>query len=482
MHTAEVEAIAHLIEEDPLPTAAGARRRPVGDAVAADDDRPRVRPARQDRGQRAHEDMVAAVRLEVAGDEGDDLIARMQRGPGAARPDLGGGRGAHDIGVDAFMRDLDFVAQRGRKAAGLPFGGGDAQVGVVQRQRHGPVARAQQQRGTIVRLTGELGVEAGFGGGGGIEELGVHQQAAVGPYVADEQCLPPAGVAEDEIGREPLGPEPDQRVGDRHAAGSVGGQKTTDISTIVPFATLSIGDIDFGQSETVTVTPDAAANGTLSDPNAASDGSNVSNDVFTVSGGAAAVTSALRGLIFTPTFQQVSPGQSVATDFTIMVTNTAGASASDGKTSVIATATQNKPMIDGTVAGQTTTDVMSLHPFAGISITDGMSGQLETVTVTPSTAANGALSDPNAASDGATVNGGVYTVSGTPSAVTTALRGVIFTPTAPDDTRSIADDGTKRHRHRYDRRLDQRCHDDGRRDRGQRCPGHHRRGGRPEHE
>ena len=212
--------------------------------------------------------------------------------------------------------------------------------------------------------------------------------------------------------------------------GSVAGQATTDVASLAPFAHVAIGQVDVGQTETVTVTPSASANGTLLDPNANADGSSVTGDVYTVSGTAAVVTAALDGLVFTPTAHQVPSGQTVTTGFTIAVTDTAGASASDSTTNVVATASSNKPTISGTVAGQTTTDVASLDPLSGVSIADALSGQTETVTVTLSAAANGVLSDPRAASDGSSFSGGVYTVTGSPAAVTTALDGLVFTPTA----------------------------------------------------
>ena len=89
------------------------------------------------------------------------------------------------------------------------------------------------------------------------------------------------------------------------------------------------------------------------------------------------------------------------------------------------------PAIAGTLAGQGTTDQAAIDPFSGVSITDTNANPTETVTVTPSAPADGVLSDPNAGTDGGSVNGttGVYTVTGTPSQVSAALDGLVFTPT-----------------------------------------------------
>jgi hypothetical protein len=110
-------------------------------------------------------------------------------------------------------------------------------------------------------------------------------------------------------------------------------------------------------------------------------------------------------------------------------TNGAGLSTTDSTTSVLATAVADAPVITGTAAGQNTTDVASVTPFANVAITERDVGQTETVTVTPNRTAYGVLSDPNATNDGSSVVNGVYTVTGDASAVTVALDDLIFAPT-----------------------------------------------------
>ncbi len=209
-------------------------------------------------------------------------------------------------------------------------------------------------------------------------------------------------------------------------ANTVAGQTTTDEASLSPFSAVSISDSDFGQTETVTVTLSNKADGTLS--NVGTGSYNSSTGVYTVTGTDLAVSTAVDDLVFTPTAHQVAPGSTVTTSFTITATDSVGSTSSDSTTTVTATAVNDPPVIAGTLAGQSTTDEAAIAPFSGVSISDVDFGQTETVTITLSDKATGTLSNVGSGSyDSAT---GIYTVTGSDAAVTTAVDGLQFTPTA----------------------------------------------------
>jgi endoglucanase len=211
---------------------------------------------------------------------------------------------------------------------------------------------------------------------------------------------------------------------------------TTDAASVEPFTGIAITDAYAGQTETASVTLSAAANGTLVDPNAATDGSTILGGVWNVSGSLASVAAALDGLVFTPTPHQVAPGGAVTTTVTADIEDTSGNTAV-AQSTITAAAVAAPITLTPATQKVATTNTASAEPFTGMTITDANAGQIETATVTSSVAANGKLSDPDAATDGSTVANGVLTVSGAPASVAAALDGLVFTPSVNAGTPGV---------------------------------------------
>ena len=204
---------------------------------------------------------------------------------------------------------------------------------------------------------------------------------------------------------------------------------TAGAASVDPFTGVAITDTNAGQVETATVTLSSPGNGTLSDPNASTDGGTVVAGVFSVHGSAAAVAAALNGLVFTPTSQPIAPGRPMTTTVSATITDTAGETAAVTST-ISATAAATPIAITPATQQITSTNAASVEAFQGASITETNYGQTETATVTLSATANGTLFDPNAATDGSTMVNGVWTLSGSSAAVAADLNGLMFTPAA----------------------------------------------------
>jgi hypothetical protein len=201
-------------------------------------------------------------------------------------------------------------------------------------------------------------------------------------------------------------------------SGTIGGQTTTMEAPVTPFKGVTIGAANVGATDTLTITL-GGAGGTLS-------GTGLSGGfggVYTLSGTAAAITSELDALVFTP--KAGSPNTSSTTAFTLSDQSSAyGTPTTDSTTTVTDVDPPIAPIIEGTVSAQTTTKEVRVTPFKGVTIGDSNTGATDTLTIT--------LGDAGGTLSGTGLSGGsgVYTLSGTAAVVTSELDALVFTPTA----------------------------------------------------
>ncbi len=178
--------------EQALAIALARRQAPaVADLVAADHQDLGPGPAAQDLGQRAHEDVEAAIGLEVARDVGDDLgVGRQHAAVGQI--DLAEAARRQRVGVDALVDDADARPEIIGVAALLPFGRRQAPIGRVHAEQVDRVLGAHPEQ--IVEAGDIFGIEADVGVVRAVEELEVAEQRRLGEHVLEEERLaPPPG-------------------------------------------------------------------------------------------------------------------------------------------------------------------------------------------------------------------------------------------------------------------------------------------------
>ncbi|MES2430362.1 MAG: T9SS type A sorting domain-containing protein [Bacteroidota bacterium] len=125
--------------------------------------------------------------------------------------------------------------------------------------------------------------------------------------------------------------------------GTTPAQAVNDNATVFPFTSVTVTDADLSQVQTVSVSLDIAEKGSFTTLNGFVD---AGNGVYTFSGKASRVQSAIRGLEFTPSANRVSPNDTETTNFTISM-NDGFVTVIDNNTSVVSISINNAPLLSG---------------------------------------------------------------------------------------------------------------------------------------
>ena len=214
-------------------------------------------------------------------------------------------------------------------------------------------------------------------------------------------------------------------------SGTVTGQTVYDTATVSPFTGVTIGDVDPGTTLAVSVTIDAAAKGVFTLTSLTSSGfADAGGGVYTFTGSAAAATTAIRALVFSPADNRVASGATETSTFTISADDAVAAATTDAAATVISTNANDAPTITGAAGGQTVNDNATMSPFAGVTIGDADPGTSLAISVTIDAAAKGVFTPASLTTSGfVAAGGGVYTFTGSATAATTAIRALVFNPT-----------------------------------------------------
>lgn len=195
-----------------------------------------------------------------------------------------------------------------------------------------------------------------------------------------------------------------------------------DNGTFKPFDGVTVVDNDFDATLTVTIELNDNANGTLSGPYFVL---NTSTGLYEYTGTPAEVSAALQSLVFTPTENQVTPGQTVTTIFTLSVDDGYAAPVVDSSVSVDVLSINDTPVISDLTGTQEILDYESVSPFANVTITDP-DVQDMSVQVTLNNAANGQLVGGGFVET--SPGSGIYVFTGSAAAAQAALRALVFVP------------------------------------------------------
>ncbi len=207
-------------------------------------------------------------------------------------------------------------------------------------------------------------------------------------------------------------------------AGTSAAPDILDTATSRPFEDVQLTDGDDDDVELRISFP--AADGTLPEGS----GFTRSGDVYTLTERSPlSATLFLSNLVFTPTLNSISIGDTRTTTFSLTLTDTNGLSDTDNRTTLEVTPVNDAPTLSG--AGQVFAigDNETNQPFASVQIADvdNLGAQPVTLTVVIDKPAQGNFTN-GTLSSFTLSSSNRYTFNGTPATATTAIRGLLFKP------------------------------------------------------
>ena len=206
-------------------------------------------------------------------------------------------------------------------------------------------------------------------------------------------------------------------------SGTTPNQPTTDLVAVQPFSAVTVTDLNVGAVITALVTL-PRANGRVTAPT----GGTVlpGGSLWVDTGDASAIQTALRGMVFTPTPHQSTPGQAVASGFSITLSDAFG-TATDANTSVLATQVEDPILLSGVNPVLYVSDVDNTgQPFHQIVVTDPDNATFTATATLSSLAGQSFGGSFNSKVD----KNGVWSSSGNLANVTQALRDLVIYTTA----------------------------------------------------
>ena len=214
--------------------------------------------------------------------------------------------------------------------------------------------------------------------------------------------------------------------------GAQAGQAVVGSTSIAPFTGVTVTDTNRGASDTLTITLSGGSGGVLLP---ATGLIKQGDGTYSITGTAAEITTLLQTVVYQPDI--AAPNTQTTELFSLsdqsVGVETGSFTTVNSVTTVVDTTPSVAPAISNTQAGQVTLAGAPIQPFAKVNVVDPDFGGSDTLTITLSGAA-GQLSGTGLVAKG----GGVFTLSGPASTVTSQLQALTFTPAGTLLTNSTA--------------------------------------------